>query len=83
MGGGHGWYTPTIILFPWATIGLLWQSNFSDTFMIAGMLQFIVYGLFIDTANSNRNKRLTATLILILHIIVACLIVYSRGPEWR
>ena len=55
MGGGHGWYTPTMMLFPLATINLAWQDQLSTPFLIAGIFQFIIYGFLIDNAKNKKN----------------------------
>jgi hypothetical protein len=55
MGGGHGWYTPTMLLFPWATLNTTWQDHLSEPLMIAGAFQFIVYGFLIEKSRGKHN----------------------------
>jgi hypothetical protein len=83
MGGGHGWYTPTIVLFPWAMVNVIWQDHLSTFLMIAGILQFILYGLLIDKARGTKARNWITGGILILHIILAVAILIARGEEWR
>lgn len=83
MGGGHGWYTPALVLFPWATFNTAWQDRLSEPFMIAGAFQFIVYGFLIDKSRGANNQAIATIGILLSHIILAILILVLRNPEWR
>jgi hypothetical protein len=83
MGGGHGWYTPTMLLFPWATLNTTWQDHLSEPLMIAGAFQFIVYGFLIDKSRGKHNQTLVTASILLSHIILAILILVLKNPEWR
>ena|SRR5258706_3954305 len=83
MGGGHGWYTPTMILFPWATINTAWQDHLSMPFTIVGAFQFILYGFLIDKTMGTKSQHLVIFAILISHIILTIIILWLRSPEWR
>lgn len=83
MGGGHGWYTPANVLFPWATLNIVWQDHLSEPFMIAGAFQFIVYGVLLDKSRATNKENLVIAGILLTHIILAILILMLRNPEWR
>lgn len=83
MGGGHGWYTPAMVLFPWATLNTAWQDHLSEPLMIAGIFQFVIYGVLIDKAKGAKSQNLVLGGILLSHIILAILILMLRDPEWR
>ncbi|MDV7698262.1 hypothetical protein N6B72_15160 [Chryseobacterium soli] len=68
MGGGHGTYIPTIILFPFGMIGTIFQESITFPFIVLGLFQFPIYGYVLDLLKNNKYKYL----ILILHIL--CLI---------
>lgn len=48
MGGGHGTYKPTIILFPFGMIGTSFQQSITLPFTILGIVQFPIYGYLLD-----------------------------------
>jgi hypothetical protein len=83
MGGGHGWYTPTMVLFPWATLNTAWQGRLSEPLLIAGAFQFIIYGFLIDKTKDNKFHGVTIMTILTLHIALVILILTLKNPEWR
>lgn len=83
MGGGHGLYTPAMLLFPWATLNTAWQDHLSEPFMMAGAFQFIAYGVLIDKSRGRNSQTLVTAGILLSHIILATLILILRNPEWR
>ncbi|RYE53682.1 MAG: hypothetical protein EOP48_13875 [Sphingobacteriales bacterium] len=83
MGGGHGWYAPAVVIFPWATLNTAWQDHLSEPFMMAGAFQFIVYGVLFDKSSGRNNESLVTASILLSHIILAALILVLRNPEWR
>ena len=82
MGGGHGWYTPAMVLFPWATINTAWEDHLFITFMIAGAFQFILYGILIDKVLGTKNKSLVLAGILISNIVLVILILVLKNPGW-
>ncbi|MEI7489163.1 MAG: hypothetical protein WCJ72_17485 [Chryseobacterium sp.] len=65
MGGGHGTYIPTIILFPFGMIGTIFQKSITVPFVVLGLLQFPIYGYFLDILKNSIYKYL----ILIFHIL--------------
>lgn len=83
MGGGHGWYTPVVMLFPWATLNIAWQGHLSETFMVAGAFQFVLYGILIDKAKGTKRQNLVMVGIMLSHIMLAILILTLKNPEWR
>jgi len=83
MGGRHGWYTPAMVLFPWATINTSWQDHLSEYFIFPGAFQFIVYGFLIDKARGPNNQNLVVVGIMLSHLILVILILAFRNPEWR
>ena len=83
MGSGHGWYIPTMVLFPWATLNLIWQEHLSEPLLIAGIFQFVVYGFVIDRVRGSKNYHFVVTSIILSHITLAILILELKNPDWR
>ncbi len=83
MGGGHGWYTPAMLLFPWATLNTAWQDHLSAPLIIAGAFQFIAYGVLIDKTRGTHNQTAVTIGILLSHILLTILILVLKNPEWR
>ena len=78
MGGGHGWYGPTFILFPWATFNVVWQGQLSPLLATAGaLLQYPVYGLLIDKFRGTKFQYPVIAVILILHGALAVAILMN------
>jgi len=77
LGGGHGWIEPTILLFPFATIQFIRTTTMDIEFIIAGLIQYPVYGLLIDLFDKRKNIKL---LLVVIHILFA-LVAYSFIPE--
>ncbi|MFB3386471.1 hypothetical protein [Flavobacterium sp. LAR06] len=71
-GGGHGFYQPIFALFPFATFSCIWETDLSFFNLIVAILQFPLYGLWIDKTS---NKTRTWGVILILHVLLAGLII--------
>ena len=70
MGGGHGTYVPTMILFPYGMIGTTFQQSLTAPFTILGIVQFPVYGYLLDILKDNKLKYL----ILIFHILLVIIV---------
>lgn len=83
IGGGHGWYTSAIVLFPWATLNTAWQNHLSEQCIFVGLLQFILYGFLIDITKNSKAQILVLVGILVLHVTLTILILTLRNPEWR
>lgn len=83
MGGGHGWYAPTMLLYPWAMLNTVWQDHLSAPFMIAGLLQFIFYIFILNKSRGEKNQSWVVATILFSHIILATIILVLRSSEWR
>jgi hypothetical protein len=82
MGGGHGWYTPTMVVFPWATINTIWEDQLSKPLLIAGIFQFTVYGFLIDKTKRTKSRNWVITGILLSHILLATVILSFINPKW-
>ncbi|MDB5199969.1 MAG: hypothetical protein JWO92_1932 [Chitinophagaceae bacterium] len=82
MGGGHGWYTPTFIIFPWASFNVIWQDHLSIPLLLLGIFQFVIYGLLMDRSKTVNTKR-NLIAILLIHIILVILIISFKNSEWR
>ena len=83
IGGGHGLYIPTMVLFPLATLNTIWQDHLSETFLIVGAFQFILYGIIIDKLKSKKIQNLVIIGVFLAHIILAILVLILRDPVWR
>src|SRR5687767_7372279 len=82
MGGGHGWYIPTFVTFPWATFNTIWQDQLSKILLIIGIFQFPVYGIMIDKSKGSKRK-LVVFGVIVTHIFLAIMILSFKNPEWR
>lgn len=78
MGGGHGYYEPTFLVFPFATILFAFYDTLNLWFLLASLIQYPIYGLLIDKL-SNKFKFMTFAIILV-HIAITILS-YSIRPE--
>ncbi len=70
MGGGHGTYKPTIILFPFGMIGTSFQKSITLPFTILGIVQFPIYGYLLD----NIKKTMTKYFITLIHFLLIILV---------
>ncbi|GAA4306561.1 hypothetical protein GCM10023183_21870 [Nibribacter koreensis] len=71
IGGGHGYYSPAIILFPTGMISFSFFGELRPAFTILAICQFPIYGLLIDMIT---NKQKTLCLIASFHIGLVLLI---------
>jgi hypothetical protein len=78
MGGGHGYFEPTFVVFPFATILFAFFNTMNYTFLFASLIQYPIYGLLIDKLRHRFN--LIAFFIVLVHITLI-LISYSMRPE--
>ena len=69
MGGGHGYYTPAVVLFPFGMMGTVFQQTISPPFVILAIVQFPIYGFLIDRFE---NKK-TVYCITGIHVLTAVL----------
>jgi hypothetical protein len=67
MGGGHGFYAPARVLFPSAMISFPIMNRLEWPFIILGILQFPIYGLFID---KYPDKSKTVILLFAFHFLL-------------
>lgn len=79
-GGGHGFFQPIFALFPFATFSCIWAGELSLIDLIIAILQFPLYGLWIDKTS---NKTRTWVVILILHVLLATLIILFADSNWK
>jgi hypothetical protein len=79
MGGGHGYFEPTICLFPWATVSIIWLSTLTLPYIIVGLIQYPMYGFLIDKTDKKGRAFL---LILLIHMILAIIILKYRNENW-
>jgi hypothetical protein len=83
MGGGHGWYTPTMALFPLGTLNVIWDDHLSIPLLLVGLLQYPLYGLLIDRAKSITQRRTHTILIIVFHLVLAAIIISFRSSHWK
>ncbi|MBL0136722.1 MAG: hypothetical protein IPP79_23460 [Chitinophagaceae bacterium] len=83
MGGGHGCFTPAMLLFPWATFNTIWQDHLSMSLMCIGAFQFILYGVLIDKKRGSKNQKFVIASILFSHLILSSIILVLRSSDWR
>jgi len=78
MGGGHGYFEPVFIVFPFATILFIWFKTMNLFFLAASLIQYPLYGLLIDVWS--QRFQFIAVLIFIVHTLVG-IISYLIRPE--
>jgi len=83
MGAGHGWYTPAMLLFPWATFNVMWQDYLSEPIVFVGLFQFIIYGLLIESFQTKQGRKRLVVGIICSHILLVLLILLLKNPEMR
>lgn len=83
MGGGHGWYEPSMTLFPFGMVGTIFQDTITLPFIISGIIQYPLYGFIIDKARSNPYKKTAILAVVITHITLAGLILFRSGEHWK
>ena len=83
MGGGHGWFEPAMAIFPWGMVGIIWQDRISIPFIIMGVLQYPIYGILIDKTKDKAYSNTMAFLIIVMHLILAGLVIYFSGEQWK
>lgn len=83
MGGGHGWYEPALILFPFGMVGTFWQDTIAVPFIIIGLFQYPLYGFFIDKASNRPYKGTLIFAIVIMHFALAGLILIKSSEHWN
>ncbi len=84
-GGGHGWYGPAVLLFPWPLIGTLFPSAESLTtlMIVLAFVQYPIYGFLIDfTQNTPWFKR-TLWGIVSVHLMLMLLLIALGDNLWR
>lgn len=81
-GGGHGWYEPAIMLFPFGLISILFSRSIELPFIILAILQYPVYGLLIDSIGTRKSIKWTVISIALIHILLAGVILTLRGKNW-
>ncbi len=83
IGGGHGWYEPAIVLFPWGSINIMWQSIIGTPFMLLALVQYLVYGFLLDRAASRNRLNIMAWTIALIHIVLSIVILLNLSPNFK
>jgi len=78
MGGGHGYFEPTFVLFPLATILFFWYHTMNPAFLCMALIQYPLYGFILD--KYRQRLPYIGLLIILLHLLLAILS-YSICPE--
>jgi hypothetical protein len=78
VGGGHGGYSVTKLLFPYTMISTHFTGNITYPAMGVGLLQFLVYGLLLDRVST----RQVALGILGLHLMAVWLAFVYAHPSF-
>lgn len=73
-GGGHGYYSPAIFMFPTALISFSIANELLMPFIVLGIVQFPVYGLLLDNL---QNKRATWFVLITFHLLLVALVFYT------
>lgn len=81
-GGGHGWYEPAIVLFPFGLISILFSRSIELPFVILAILQYPIYGLIIDSIGNRKSIKWTIISIILIHMVLAGVILTLRGENW-
>lgn len=83
MGAGHGTYIPSILLFPFGMLGVLFQDRISLPFIIIGILQFPVYGYIIDKALPSRRLLVILLSVLLAHVALVVMLLKLVSEDWK
>jgi len=75
MGGGHGYYSPAIVLFPFGMAGTVFQQSITVPFFILGILQFPFYGLLLDRFTGH----ITKYCVFIIHLLLAAVVLVTTN----
>jgi hypothetical protein len=82
-GGGHGYFEPFIIGFPWMSVSIIWTENIPVIFILAGVLQYPIYGLIIDKKRASVRIEYLIITLIISHILLMLTIFAMRGNNWK
>ncbi|WP_207433732.1 hypothetical protein [Sabulibacter ruber] len=82
-GGGHGWYGPAFLLFPWASMPMVFMSPAPEFIIISlGLLQYPAYGLLVDFNQGTPRFRSTLISLVSLHLLFAMLLLLFSNETW-
>ena len=79
MGGGHGFYWPAIVLFPFGLVSICFFNRIEFPFVLLALLQYPLYGVFMDRLSNRTAAILT---IATVHLILAVIIFLTKGSAW-
>jgi hypothetical protein len=82
MGGGHGTYTPTIYLFPYAMLTSLAEGRIGTISIVLGLIQFLTYGLIVDLTKGTKRAFLAGAILILLHSLTIALVLISKGDKF-
>jgi hypothetical protein len=75
MGGGHGYYSPAIVLFPFGMAGTIFQQSITFPFFILSILQFPFYGLILDRFTSH----ITKYCVFLIHLFLVAVVLVTTN----
>ncbi|ALI98983.1 hypothetical protein [Rufibacter tibetensis] len=83
-GGGHGWYGPAFLLFPWASLPMVLSKNpESLQFLLISLafLQWPLYGFLLDLTKETTRFKNTVLSLVLSHIFFFVLtLFYVKEP---
>lgn len=83
MGGGHGWYEPAVVLFPFSLFTLNFDQFSGIITIIVAFIQFPLYGLLIDKLQDKFYKKVILTTVFLIHILLVVRILMIDWNEGR
>jgi hypothetical protein len=78
-GAGHGNYFLAKILFPFTMLSTIYYESITFPFLLLGVVQIPVYGLFISAL---RNRRTSLMLLSLLHTVFVILALSYVGRNF-
>lgn len=80
-GAGHGSYFFAKVLFPFTMISTVFYDEITLTFLVLGLIQFPMYGVFLGAMNRFGLKRSAIVALSILHLsaTAACFLLIGEN----
>ncbi len=72
-GGGHGYYSPGIVLFPTSLVSFSIFGRLEFPFVVLGIIQYPIYGFIIDRLTNKQKATLTIFTVHIVLVIITFL----------
>lgn len=78
-GAGHGTYGPAALLFPYTMLSTRFIPGLSALFVVVGLIQYPLYGLFVACASNSDKRTKIIGVIFVVHALTAVAAYYGRG----